>query len=90
MSLIVKASNVETWLFWCPGCDEAHQVSDKWDVIDTEAGTISPSVLVQGANELGRTVCHSFVTAGRIQFLEDSTHALAGQTVDLPDFENGA
>lgn len=61
-------------------------MSDKWDVIDTEAGTISPSVLVQGANEAGPTVCHSFVTAGRIQFLGDSTHALAGQTVDVPDW----
>ena len=32
------------------------------------------------------TVCHSFVTDGRIQFLGDCTHALAGQTVDLPDW----
>lgn len=31
--------------------------------------------------------CHSFVTDGRIQFLSDCTHALAGQTVDLPDWE---
>lgn len=31
--------------------------------------------------------CHSFVTDGRIQFLGDCTHSLAGQTVDLPDFE---
>jgi hypothetical protein len=30
--------------------------------------------------------CHSFVTDGRIQFLSDCTHALAGQTVDLPDY----
>lgn len=29
--------------------------------------------------------CHSFVTEGRIQFLGDCTHALAGQTVELPD-----
>lgn len=29
-------------------------------------------------------VCHSFVTDGRIQFLDDCTHALAGQTVALP------
>jgi hypothetical protein len=29
--------------------------------------------------------CHSFVRAGRIEFLNDSTHALAGKTVDLPD-----
>lgn len=31
-------------------------------------------------------VCHSFVTDGRIQFLGDCTHALAGQTVPLPDW----
>lgn len=31
-------------------------------------------------------VCHSFVREGRIQFLNDCTHALAGQTVDLPDW----
>jgi hypothetical protein len=30
-------------------------------------------------------VCHSFVTDGRIQYLGDCTHAMAGQTVDLPD-----
>lgn len=28
-------------------------------------------------------VCHSFVRDGRIEFLADCTHALAGQTVDL-------
>lgn len=32
-------------------------------------------------------VCHSFVTNGQIQFLGDCTHALANQTVDLPDWE---
>ena len=30
--------------------------------------------------------CHSFVTDGRIQFLGDCTHELAGQTVDLPEW----
>ncbi|KWV42145.1 ammonia monooxygenase [Rhizobium altiplani] len=33
------------------------------------------------------SICHSFVVDGRIQFLGDCTHALAGQTVDLPDFD---
>lgn len=33
------------------------------------------------------TVCHSFITDGRIRFLGDCTHALAGRTVDLPDLE---
>lgn len=32
-------------------------------------------------------VCHSFVRDGRIEFLSDCTHALAGQTVDLPELE---
>lgn len=32
------------------------------------------------------TVCHSFVTDGRIQFLGDCTHALAGITVDIPEW----
>lgn len=30
-------------------------------------------------------VCHSFVRDGRIEFLPDCTHALAGQTVELPE-----
>lgn len=30
--------------------------------------------------------CHSFVYNGRIRFEPDSTHALAGDTVDLPDW----
>ncbi len=34
-------------------------------------------------------LCHSFVTDGRIQFLTDSNHALAGQTVDLPEIQEG-
>jgi len=33
------------------------------------------------------SICHSLVTDGRIQFLSDCTHALAGQTVDLPEIE---
>lgn len=34
--------------------------------------------------------CHSFVTNGQIRFLPDCTHALAGQTVDLPDIPETA
>lgn len=42
----------------------------------------------KNSNTLGFScsVCHSFVTNGRILFLQDCTHALAGQTVDLPDY----
>lgn len=30
--------------------------------------------------------CHLFVTKGKILFLSDCSHPLAGQTIDLPDF----
>lgn len=36
--------------------------------------------------ETHKAFCHSFVKKGRIEFLSDCTHALAGQTVDLPDW----
>ena len=33
-------------------------------------------------------VCHSFVIDGKIQYLNDCTHELAGQTVNMADLEN--
>ena len=32
-------------------------------------------------------VCHSFIRNGMIQFLDDCTHPLKGQTVELPEIE---
>ena len=32
-------------------------------------------------------VCHSFVNDGQVQFLDDCTHELAGQTLLLLDVE---
>lgn len=36
--------------------------------------------------ELTPTVCHSYIRNGKIEFLADCTHALAGQIVDLPEW----
>lgn len=104
-------------MFWCPGCDGAHQVAvgegpgPRWGYNgNPDAPTFTPSVLVRSGHyvpgEEGKacwctynranpdrpapfecSVCHSFVTDGRIQFLGDCTHRLAGQTVDLPDWD---
>jgi hypothetical protein len=30
-------------------------------------------------------ICHTFITDGKVQFLGDCTHELAGQTLPLPD-----
>lgn len=64
-----------------------------------DAPTFSPSVLVRTGRAVNPTfepepgdppeVCHSFVRAGRIEFLTDCTHALAGQIVDLPAWPSG-
>lgn len=79
--------------FWCPGCDDAHRITvdhpDGWTWDGNEqAPTISPSILTW--RDWGdKRRCHSFIRAGRWEFLTDSTHALAGQTVPmvpLPDW----
>ncbi len=37
------------------------------------------------AFETTPTICHSYITDGKIQFLSDCTHGLSGLTVDLPE-----
>lgn len=79
---------------WCPGCDRLHPftiettsaalnggVTWDWDG-DLARPTFSPSMLV-GPDSSGHGQCHSFVRAGRWEFLSDSDHHLAGQTVDM-------
>lgn len=80
-------------LFKCPGCGYCHGVWTnpanpnemtkahwRWNG-DRHKPTFEPSILARGEH-----TCHSYVRDGRIQFLGDSSHALAGQTVDLPPF----
>lgn len=77
--------------FNCPGCNDYHQVVVEsptgwgWNG-SLESPTFTPSVLVRMdfTGDIPSKVCHSFVTDGRIEFLGDCTHGLAGQTVDLP------
>lgn len=79
--------------FWCPGCSEPHAINIPgadmgyrpsvcwdWDG-NIDAPTVDPSILVYESNVNPR--CHSWVRFGQWQFLEDSTHELAGQTVDM-------
>jgi hypothetical protein len=91
---VIHGSEVR-WMFNCPGCYCAHgPVEGRWTFNhDLEKPTFSPSILVRWTKtkmsaEPVDMVCHSFVREGRIQFLSDCTHALAGQTVDLPDWED--
>lgn len=102
--MILHKANDSTVFFWCPGCDEAHQViiaGDKaWGFNnDYDEPTFSPSYLTwadpnpkavpehdpKGKYRNGFR-CHSFIHLGKIQFLDDCTHELKGQTVELPDW----
>lgn len=98
----VERAGENNWKFWCPGCDSAHVVSDAWEVdaeaatispsvlVHSSKHLIDPELIGPGLtapeNIADSPQCHSFVTGGQIQFLGDSTHALAGQTVELPDW----
>ena len=84
--------------FRCPGCGWPHTISVGPDECfpsrplwswngDDEKPTFSPSILVRGGELNG--ICHSFVRDGQIQFLPDCKHALAGKTVELPDWDGG-
>lgn len=80
---------------WCPGCQQIHAPRFRcpehgrpagpeavvWDGDpNSDPFSMEPSYLTWNGTD---SRCHSFVRNGQWQFLEDSTHALAGQTVPL-------
>jgi hypothetical protein len=84
----------EMLLFECPGCEQSHAVPvtgpKAWGWNQRlDLPTLTPSVLCRWTwgEQHEQRVCHSFVRDGRIEFLGDCTHKLAGQTVDLPEGE---
>ena len=95
--LIKWGTEGERLLFACPGCVESHHAIPvdgsrgwQWNG-DTERPTLTPSVLTTSTRGEAREkhICHLFVTNGFIQFLSDCTHALAGQTVEMEELEDG-
>lgn len=114
-----EISNVPgTWVFYCPGCKQVHQIISSgegrpnWDFNgNKEFPTFRPSLLVRGGhhdpnhkgpecwctyNEKNKEKpapfscnrCHSFITDGKIQFLDDCSHELRGKTVDIPEWKD--
>jgi len=73
--------------FECPGCEDCHAfMVPRWTWNGSmDAPTFMPSLLCNGSDPKSR--CHSFVTDGKIQFLSDCHHNLAGQTVQIPEWE---
>ena len=70
---------------------------------DVDKPTLRPSILTKGTESvtdeqiaaIGRgeqitpvpVVCHTWITDGQVIFLDDCTHELAGQTLDLLDID---
>jgi hypothetical protein len=71
--------------FYCPGCEHSHHFTPSWQFNgDYEKPTVSPSILVnKGRANPTAHVCHMFIREGMIQYLDDCTHKLAGQTVAM-------
>lgn len=77
---------------WCPGCEEMHVLPWKrggWTFDgNVDAPTFTPSfkhTWTRGDDGGVEHVCHYVLTAGVLNFCADSTHALAGKSVPLPD-----
>jgi hypothetical protein len=94
-----EGSVVYAVMFDCPGCQLTHLLHVRGAMVgfsgpsweyngNADRPTLQPSILASWtAQHNAPRVCHSFVTDGRIQFLDDCTHHLKGQTVDLPEIE---
>lgn len=73
--------------FHCPGCECGHAFHvPQWTWNGSmDSPSFQPSLMCNRDDP--RSQCHSFITDGKIQFLSDCWHGLAGQTVDIPDWD---
>lgn len=98
VSKISRDGTVYGYVFYCPGCKFSHSFHTEkknedgaiWEFNgNVDNPTFSPSLLARypWGKEQKQMVCHSFVRNGKIEFLGDCTHKLAGQTVEMQDEE---
>lgn len=79
--------------FYCPGCQTLHQLDTRWPFnYNADRPTFKGEIrLTAGPFPAehplaGQTIrCVSVVRDGQIHFTQESTHALRGQSVMLPD-----
>lgn len=86
MSEYIRETKEEkgTYEYWCPGCKRHHFANRKTWNINLTTNTLIPSYLLITPRPKGEDmVCHSWVRKGKIQYLNDCTHDLAGKTVDM-------
>lgn len=94
---ITENDQVVAYLFDCPGCKGSHAPyvrphkapnGASWEFNgNLDNPTFTPSILSKVTRTDGSKtmVCHLYVKDGKIQYLTDCTHSLAGQTIEMPD-----
>ena len=90
VNVLRKLSDEDKLFFYCPGCGMHHAFDKRWTFDGNfEQPTFSPSLLVKfpwwnGEKRIDM-VCHSFIKAGKIEYLGDCTHELKGKTIEMVD-----
>lgn len=84
--------------FYCPGCERVHTINTvpelrHWSFNgDYQKPTFYPTIhrrfAIVGTKAIAAE-CHCLISAGKIEFLKDCSHSLAGVTLDLPDWPHG-
>lgn len=99
MKLYKVSNHPGLYAFDCLGCGHLHQIADKtytgpgakWEFDgNLDQPTFSPSYLLwcdDPETKQRLKTCHSFIKEGKIQYLDDCTHHLKGQTVELPEVD---
>lgn len=90
---VAKKTGNNSILIYCPGCEHLHSLDlARWTWNGSlDKPTFAPSLLVSWDMTVKghiEAVCHSYITDGKIQFLSDCKHKLAGQTVELQPYED--
>ena len=89
MVKVRKVSGQELWMAKCPGCGNCHGFDSRWTFNgNVDNPTFFPSFLTwhEHGDPPQTHRCHSFLTDGHWVYLDDCTHALKGQRVEVPEW----
>jgi hypothetical protein len=86
MKLLDKMSDGK-YIFYCPGCGCNHWFTiPRWTFNNNfDAPTVAPSIILSPQDLSSR--CHLRIVSGKIEYLTDSFHFLAGIIIDMIDLE---
>ncbi len=77
--------------FFCPGCACYHRVKARGErrpLWAWNGSMISPTLSPSIHYPTSGSRCHCFIEDGKIRFLADCDHELAGQTVEIPEWHS--